>query len=304
MTLRAAPETVDLLRKGGFECLTLANNHMMDYGADGIRETHAALDSGGIRHGGSGLTEAQARAAVHLVRSGQRIGILSYCDVEQKSPLYAMGTSPGVAALNVDQCLKEIRELRPLVDWVIIQLHWGLEMAQLPSPSQRQIARRFVEAGADLILGHHPHLLQPMEIIEATPVLYSLGNFLFSEMYWQGRDQDGRVFISKYRIHPDACLSAWIEARLRKGKPPQVLIRPVRLTKRLRTVPDESPERYAEWNRLCTLLSVSTYENEYAMEAERARERLSWQVDWKPINRRIELKLFQWGLIPFAVEGD
>lgn len=304
MTLRGAPGAIELLRKGGFNCLTLANNHMMDYGAAGIRETHAALESGGIRHGGSGLSEEEARAAVLLERAGQRIGILSYCDVEQKSPLYATAASAGVAALNVDQCLREVSELRPLVDWVIVQLHWGLEMAQLPSPSQRQLARRFVQAGADLILGHHPHLLQPMEIIKGTPVLYSLGNFLFSEMYWQGRDQDGRAFTSKYRIHPDARLSAWLEARLRKDEPPQVLMHPVRLTKRLRSVPDESPERYAEWEHLCALLRMSTYEKEYAMEVERARARVSWQLDWKPIKRRIELKLYRWGLMPLAVEGD
>lgn len=304
MTLRGASGTVALLRAAGFDFVSLANNHMMDYGPEGIVETHAALDAGGILHGGSGLNESKARGAVCLEQDGQRIGILSYCEVEQKSPLYATGDAPGVAAVNKEQCIAEIRQLRSWVDWVILQLHWGLEMAYLPSPSQRELARKFVEAGADLILGHHAHLLQPMEIIGNAPVFYCLGNFLFSEMYWRGRDADGGEFLSKLRLHPLSRRTAWIEVRLMKGKPAETILHPVRLTRRLDIAPDETPERYAEWDGLCRVLNAPNYERAYAAEVARAQERARWRWDWSSVPRRVELKLFQWGLIPFAVEGD
>src|SRR5262249_22401994 len=137
VTLRGSPDAAASLRAAGFGCLALANNHLMDYGAAGMTETRASLDAAGIAFTGAGSDAAEALAPVVLHRREQSIGVLAFCLVEQKSHLYAGPSTPGVARLEIDDAVRRIRDLRSRVDWVVVQLHWGEEMAQLPTPEQR-----------------------------------------------------------------------------------------------------------------------------------------------------------------------
>ena len=147
LTLRSAPDTPAALRAAGFDCLTLANNHVLDFGAAGLADTRTALDAAGIAHVGAGMDAASAAAPVVLRRNGQTVGLLGFCQVEQNSPLFAGPAAAGAAPFDVDAAARSVRELRPRVDWLVVQIHWGVEMSRLPTPGQRQWARRLVEAG-------------------------------------------------------------------------------------------------------------------------------------------------------------
>lgn len=304
LTLRAPRAAVAALRFAGFDALGLANNHMLDFGPQGLADTGTHLAAAELPLVGAGIDDTAARQPLLLERRGQTIGLLGCCAVEQKSPLFAGVGSAGVAAFDVERCIHDVHALRPRVDWLIVQLHWGEELCQLPSPQQRAWARQLVEAGADLLLGHHPHVLQPMEMIDGTPVYYSLGNFVFSEMFWRGQNTYGEKFVSRYRLHPLSARTGWAEVILQRDRPAQARFHPARLRKRLAVTPDDSPRRRQEWDESCARLRAPDYAAEYRAEAKRAEERRHWQASWRSLYRRMELLLFRYGLLPHAVVGE
>ncbi len=304
LTLRSAPDAAASLRAAGLDCVTLANNHVLDFGAEGLADTRAALDAAGIAHAGAGTDAASAAAPVVLRRNGQTIGMLAFCLVEQSSPLYAGPASPGVAAFDVGAAVRSVRGLRPSVDWLIVQIHWGVEMSRLPTVQQRQWARRIVEAGADLIVGHHPHVVQPFETVAGVPVFYSLGNFLFSDMYWRGCSKEGDSFLTKLRLNSLSRRTGWAEVILTPGRPAEARFHAARLGNDMAIRPEPTAVRRREWETLCSALSAPDYEERLAAEIVRARERLEWASAWRPLRRRVEMRLANCGLVPFAVEGD
>lgn len=303
LVLRGPTTAAAWLRTAGFDCLAMANNHMMDFSDAGLAETLAGLQAVGLPALGAGVDEASAAAPVVLHRRGQSIGLLAYCDVPQRSRLYAGPRTPGVAALDPARAEAAIRQLRRTVDWVVVHLHWGEELCQLPSPGQRALARRLAAAGADLILGHHPHVLQPMERIGEGLVFYSLGNCLFSDMFWRGRQSDGQSFVGRFRLPPLSLRSGWADITLQRGQSAVVDFRPTRLRRNLAVIPDPTPARQTEWHRLGECLTSPDYEAEYAAESRAAVQRLAGQSAWRSPWRRLQLQLFRWGLIPGAVEG-
>jgi hypothetical protein len=298
LVLRGAPGTPAALAAAGIDCVALANNHMMDFGPEGLRQTRAALGAAGIAHTGAGEDAAEAAAPAILQRNAQTVGVLAFCDVEQRSPLYAGPAAPGVAALTPADAVRRVAQLRPRVDWVIVHLHWGMEMAQLPLPPQRELARALVQAGADVILGHHPHVLQPLEFIGDVPVYYSLGNFLFADMYWRGTTPGGERFASKFRLHPLSMRTGWAEVALQKGAPPQARLHPARLDADLLVYPEATAQRLRDWETLCGKLANPDYAAEAAGEICRARERLSTQEMCRGLRQRLGLVLFSYGLLP------
>ncbi|HVS37579.1 MAG TPA: CapA family protein [Gemmataceae bacterium] len=304
LTLRAAPDAAAALSTAGFDCVTLANNHMLDFGPEGLADTRTALDARGMIHVGAGMDLAAASAPAVLHCKGRTIGVVAFCLVEQNSALYAGPTTPGVAPLDVDGAVRRIRELRPRVDWLIVQIHWGVEMSRLPTPEQRRWAARLAEAGADLIVGHHPHVLQPYETIGGVPVFYSLGNFLFSDMYWRGCSKTGDPFLTKLRLHPLSRRTGWAEVVLQRGRPAQAQFHPARLGRDLALRPERTAARDRDWEALCAALDAPDYDALAAAEGRRAQARLDWASAWRPIQRRIEMRLVHYGLVPFAVEAD
>ena len=303
LTLRGAPHAIDALQYARFDFVAVANNHMMDYGPEGLAETCDKLDVAGIAHAGAGDNNGAACAPAILNHNGHTIGLLAYCDVWQVSPLYARERSPGVAPLRVSDCVAQIQELRRQVDWVIVQLHWGQEMAQMPSPEQRAWARSLVDAGADLVLGHHPHVLQPAEIVDGVPVFYSLGDFLFSDMFWSGRNEKDEAFLAKMKLHPLSRKTGWTEIILDKQSPPQVRFRPASLTRGLAVVPDDSAKRLDEWETLNSQLNGDGYPRAYEWECERAKASQDALDEWCSLWSRLESKLFGFGLFPNAALG-
>jgi len=176
------------LRGSGIDVVTLGNNHMFDCLDEGFERLISMLKDLGIGWFGAGrdLTEAQHPAVV--IMKGIRVAFLGCVDNSSGPFRFADTMSGGVAPLNPEDLCRRIEALRKDVEHVIVSPHWGRERFKIPSPEQIAQARSFVEAGASMVLGHHPHVLQGMEIYRGAAIIYSLGNFLANNVYWQNGD--------------------------------------------------------------------------------------------------------------------
>jgi len=183
-TMRGARGWAGVLKQAGFRVLSLANNHAMDHGESGLFSTINALDAEGIIHVGAGRDHAEACAPRFVQVDHRRVGFLARSSVVVSARTYAAPGVPGVAFLDVPETCRAIEECRTKCDIVVLLVHWGIEEYLYPSPDQRREAALFAAAGADAIFGHHPHVMQGAEYIGRCPVLYSVGNFLFSEFVW------------------------------------------------------------------------------------------------------------------------
>ncbi|MBK7293322.1 MAG: CapA family protein [Holophagaceae bacterium] len=180
-----APETLPAaLRASGFTVLATANNHAFDQGAKGVRETLERLRAERLVAIGSGEDRAQAERLQILEHQGIKVAFLGFTDLFNLD-LNRRASEPWVRPLDLEPALLAVREARGQADLVVVSLHWGNEYQHTPTRRQKDIARALVEAGCDLILGHHPHVLQPVEVLESggrrALVAYSLGNFISNQ---------------------------------------------------------------------------------------------------------------------------
>ena len=187
---RARPQLVKILESASVDVVSLANNHLMDYGSDGLHDTIATLDAAGIAWFGAGGREKIARRPLVMKRNGVRIGFLGYYfqappDMLEPEAMYATHVRPGVAGCFEDlACMKkqvheDLRRLVKKVDAAIPYFHWGKEGSYEVRDYQIELAHQCVDLGARAVLGAHPHRLQGIEVYRGAPILYSLGNFMF-----------------------------------------------------------------------------------------------------------------------------
>jgi len=169
------------LTYAGFDVLSLANNHTGDYGDDALVETLDLLDEAGLVVVGAGRNSAEARAVRIVTSNGLRVAFLAYNQILPES-FEASETSPGSAWTKEQDMVADVAAARQVADVVVVVCHWGAEYSSYTNASQRALARAVADAGADLVLGHHPHVLQGLGILENTFVAYSLGNFVFYDM--------------------------------------------------------------------------------------------------------------------------
>lgn len=183
-TFRAKPEYAQKLNEIGVDIVTLANNHVNDYGQNAMLDTFDALDAAGIPYVGAGRNIDEAAAPYYMEVEGVRIAYVAATQIERSGNPDTVGAtenSPGVLrCLNPDRFLEAIREAKENADIVIAVVHWGTENETEPDWMQLEQAPMIVEAGADVIIGAHPHVLQRIEEIAGVPVFYSLGNYLFN----------------------------------------------------------------------------------------------------------------------------
>ncbi|MEX0268388.1 CapA family protein [Leptolyngbyaceae cyanobacterium UHCC 1019] len=172
---KANPDAVKVLTSGGVDLVNLANNHTMDFEADGLKETLATLDAAGIQYMGAGKDLTEARRPKIIDVKGQRIAYLSYWGEEYG----AEANKAGVNSIKEERIAEDIKAIRDQVDWVVVNFHWGQELAEVPADWQIKLGHFTVDQGADVIVGHHPHVLQGAEIYKGRPIAYSLGNFIF-----------------------------------------------------------------------------------------------------------------------------
>ncbi|WP_243301298.1 CapA family protein [Geothrix oryzisoli] len=172
------------LRASGFTVLATANNHAFDQGPRGVRETLDRLRAEQLVAVGSGEDRSRAETLQIVERQGVKVAFLGFTDIFNID-LNRKATDPWVRRLDLEPALAAVREARACADLVVVSVHWGNEYQHQPTKRQRDLARQLVEAGCDLLLGHHPHVLQPAEVLEVggrkALVAYSLGNFISNQ---------------------------------------------------------------------------------------------------------------------------
>lgn len=177
-TFKGTRHALPLLKKY-FAAVSLANNHSGDWGKEGFAGELELLREAGLPWFGGGANLAEAHRPLFLQIDGRGVALLGYNDFPPRS--FAAGPrSPGTAWLVEKNVVRDMRAARAAgADVVILFLHWGEELEEQPTPEQQALARRLVDAGADAIIGAHPHVIQPVEWYRDRPIAYSLGNFLF-----------------------------------------------------------------------------------------------------------------------------
>ena len=219
-TFRAPATAFAALRGAGVDVASMANNHGLDYGLEGLRDSLAAAKRYRLPLIGIGLDDAQAYRPFRRTVNGQRIAVIGATQVLDDELISAWTAGPGkpglASAKNVPRLLRAVRAVRKTSETVVVFLHWGVELEQCPSADQRQLAKQLVAAGADVVVGGHAHRVQGAGRLGRAVVGYGLGNFA-----WYGTSElstqtgvllvtvDGRRVVS-YR---------WAPARIVDGVP-------------------------------------------------------------------------------------
>jgi poly-gamma-glutamate synthesis protein (capsule biosynthesis protein) len=197
MVFSANPAYIAGLAKAGIDWVSMANNHIGDAGRAGIVSTMANLDDHGIAHSGAGRNTADAHRAALLKAGGQTIAILGYDTI---AGYYASGrATPGSARMSAATLKQDVAAARTAgADIVIVFPHWGVEYRAKPTAGQRALAHAAIDAGADMVIGNHPHWAEGMEVYRGRPIWYALGNFVFDQT-WSEPTMEGITLEMTFR---------------------------------------------------------------------------------------------------------
>ncbi|MEW6624366.1 MAG: CapA family protein [Bacillota bacterium] len=204
---RAVPETAFLLKKVGFDVVSLANNHVLDYDTEAFLDTIDLLESEEVKTVGAGKNIEKALEPVIIEKNGVKIGILAFTDMADiffshsyPRRFRAEEDIPGVASTDENLMINAVKNLKPQVDILIVSLHWGVEYTDYPAVypvNQRKLAQKLVDNGVDFLYGHHPHCIQTIEIYNNSVIAYSLGNFIFDQD-WSQKTKEGLLLNLKF----------------------------------------------------------------------------------------------------------
>lgn len=245
---RAPATGMQALRAAGVDVASLANNHGVDYGVQGLEDTLSAARENGITVVGAGDNAAGAYAPFTATIRGREIAIIGATQVMDAAFLATWPASedrPGLASAkdeHEDRLLRAVEEARARSDTVVVYLHWGVEREHCPVEHQQTLARRLADAGADVVVGSHAHRLQGAGMLDGVLVGYGLGNFVF----YTGEGPGVETGVLTVTIDGrDVVEYGWTPARLRQGIP-----HPLR--------GEEAATAFAAWEQLreCTDLSA------------------------------------------------
>ncbi|MCB5291369.1 CapA family protein [Arthrobacter sp. SO3] len=243
---RSDPKNVESLRSAGIGVVSLANNHVLDYGASAFREMLPVLDSAGILHAGAGLDrDAAQRPAVRRV-AGTAVGLIAITD---NQPDWEADRGPGVFYVPVERTDRRVTELLALVGrtkarvgLLIVSAHWGPNWGSGVPSDHRELARALIEAGADVVFGHSPHIFRGVEIFQDRPIIYSAGDFV-DDYAVDPLERNDQSFIflldtdggtpRTLRLYPTVITD--FQARLAGGSSRQIAERMQRLSRHLGT---------------------------------------------------------------------
>ncbi len=226
--VRAAPEMIEGFVHAGFKVVSLANNHTMDYGSEALLDTIGLIESKGILYAGAGKNVEEARRPAFFNCGGMQFAFASFA-TEAFAGYGAHLTKPGIAMIrrdplygptcvnpdDVEMMMGVVETARQKADFVIAAFHWGLSQSRALTQSQLTLGHAAIDAGAGLVIGHHPHVLQAVEVYRRSIILYSLGNFVFDVMppFLSPATRDSlfvKVKLSKDRIKEVVFLPVWI----------------------------------------------------------------------------------------------
>ncbi len=180
-TFRADPGRVNILKDMGVDIVSLANNHALDYGTDALMDTFDTLEQAGIEYAGAGENLDRAKAPIYFEAGGRKIAFIAASRVIFAGSWYATDTSAGmVGTYDPALILESVKEAKENSDFVVIFVHWGIERENYPVDYQKKLAKQYIDAGADAVIGCHPHVMQGIEFYKGKPIAYSLGNFIFT----------------------------------------------------------------------------------------------------------------------------
>ena len=179
---RANPEWLPVLRRQGITHAAMANNHIMDQGYGGITDTYLHLKASNITPVGYGENQCEACKPCIIEKNNIQVALFNSLLLPVENWI-CIAENKGICQAPIEQLCELIAAYKSNNpdDWVVVMLHWGIEFQKIPTPLQRKNARHLVDAGADAIIGHHPHVIQNEEIYNGKPIFYSLGNFVFDQ---------------------------------------------------------------------------------------------------------------------------
>lgn len=217
---RAPPSALASLKEAGVDVASLANNHGLDYGQEGLRDSLDAAASVGLPVVGLGLDEDSAYAPHLVTVHGQRIAVLGATQVLDSSLQEAWTAGPGkpgmASAKRVERLVQEVERASAQADTVVVYLHWGKERDACPLPRQEELARQLVDAGADVVVGGHAHVLLGGGYLDGAYVDYGLGNFVFGAR----STETARTGVLTVTVQAGEVLdAAWAPAVIRDGAP-------------------------------------------------------------------------------------
>ncbi len=184
MLFRSDPAVAPALKRAGFTIISLANNHSPNYGQKGLKDTFHYLSEAGVAFVGAGEDGEAANAPKFMRVKDKTFAFLAYNDSDVVPPSYEAGKNhAGTAFMRLDRLKSAVVAAKKQADFVIVSMHSGTEYSLQPNASQTRFAHAAIDAGAELVLGHHPHTIQPVEQYKGKYILYSLGNFVFDQMW-------------------------------------------------------------------------------------------------------------------------
>ncbi len=196
---RGSPRNVETLLMAGFDIVSLANNHAMDYDEPALLQTLDILKANNIAQIGAGENEKAARKAHIEEVKNLKIGWLAYSEMADlffsfnyPRRMAAQENQAGISSFSEKKIIEDIKALKDEAELIILSLHWGLEYKDIPEEYQKLAARSFIDAGADIIIGHHPHCIQGAETYKNGLIVYSLGNFIFDQD-WSQKTKEGLI---------------------------------------------------------------------------------------------------------------
>ena len=181
-TFRVDPSYVKIFQEMGIDVVTLANNHALDYGKEALSDTFQTIDGAGIGYVGAGDSKERAAEPYVTELGGKTFGFLAASRVIPEVGWNIENQQPGLLCTYDSEALCEaIRETKKSCDYVVVYVHWGIERENTPQDYQRQLGKAYIDAGADMVIGSHPHVLQGIEYYNGKPIVYSLGNYIFNQ---------------------------------------------------------------------------------------------------------------------------
>lgn len=204
---RCDPEAIDEMKDAGIEVASLGNNHAYDFGPDAIPDSRKNLEDGGILPVGAGKDQAEALSPALLEIKGWKIAVVGIDQVLDPLDAVATPDKPGTAAgHDRDQMVQAIEAAAEVADLVIVTIHWGVELDTEPRDYMIDDADLFIEAGADIIFGHHSHRVNPVDMVDGTAVFWGLGHFVWPHL----NEESAQTAVAEVIVHPNGKMDARI----------------------------------------------------------------------------------------------
>lgn len=199
--MKAPAIIAERIKEMGVSLVTLANNHIMDYGHKGFKDTLETLNKVDLNYVGVGSNQEQAQRPHIVAVAGKKLAVLNFCENEWST---TQGAEMGANPINEINNFYQIQNAKVIADYVLIIAHGGHEHYSLPSPRVKKLYRFYADAGADAVIAHHTHCTSGYEVYNSVPIIYSLGNFLFANKS-KRNDYWNRGLVVSLNFHSDSC---------------------------------------------------------------------------------------------------